>query len=77
MVVSPKVEWIVKQKQVVFNIDREKAERTLFLCCQNQVDKYIHEVGKFDIVDQLLSWLRHRKWWWAIFFLVLVVTLRN
>ena len=51
--------------------------------CQNQIDKYNHEMGNVDIADQLRvfyrmdHWLRNRKWWWAILFWALGVILTN
>jgi len=79
--VSPKVEWMVKEK-VVFNVDTGRIDTMQFLCL-NQIDAYNYEMGNVDIVDQMHlnylmdHWLRNRKWWWSILFWVFGVILSN
>ena len=79
--VTPKAEWIVKEK-AVFNVDTGKTEKMQFLYL-NQIYTYNYGMGDIDIADQLRlhyhmdHWLRNRKWWWSILFWALGVILPN
>ena len=49
--VSPKVEWVVKEK-MVYNVETHRKEPLRFLQL-NQIDTYNHGMGDVDIADQL------------------------
>ena len=79
--VSPSIEWIVKEKNV-YNVDTDEIESMEFLRL-NQINKYNMEMGGVDIADQLRGvyrldrWVRNRKWWWSLLFWSTGVLLTN
>jgi hypothetical protein len=69
--VADSVEWLVKKRKVYH---REANEMKMMGYLRlNVIDEYNNHMNGTDIADQLRGqyrpdhWMRHKKWWWAIF----------
>jgi hypothetical protein len=69
--VAESVEWIAKKRNVYHRESRKM--RMMSYLRLNVIDDYNNNMNNVDIADQLRGhhrpdhWMRHKKWWWAIF----------
>jgi hypothetical protein len=69
--VAESVEWMAKQRKVYDRMSLKM--RMMSFMRLNVIDDYNNNMNNVDIADQLRGhhrpdhWMRHKKWWWAIF----------
>lgn len=70
--VAESVKWMAKQRKVYHQESRKM--RMMSYLRLNVIDDYNNKMNNVDIADQLRGhhrpdhcWMRHKKWWWAIF----------
>ena len=79
--VSPKIEWIVKENPV-YNVKKQSTEMLCFLRL-NQIDKFNNSMNDVHVAEQLQGNYRmdhfacQRKWWWSILFWSIGVIITN
>jgi hypothetical protein len=69
--VSESVEWLVKKRKVYHR--ESNSMKMMGYLRLNVIDEYNNNMNNVDIADQLRGqyrpdfWMRHKKWWWAVF----------